>query len=165
MKKFPLALFSASALCVLMLAAANPDFSGTWIRNQTSSDPLATRSSGGIQPVTADLTVRQEGNSLQVETRWSHRPATQKNYLLDGSENTISGGREGNLVYRATWAGDNLIIEGIQKADTPFGPAEMKIQEEWSISADGKILTITTSVSSKAVEDQTRKQVYNKQSP
>jgi hypothetical protein len=162
MKYAILSLWIVIAFGVFALGIAVPDFSGTWIRDAARSDAMATFVDGKVQPVSADLVVRHEGNSLQVESRWSHKPATQVNYLLNGNENTVTDERGNPFLYRATWNNDQLVIEGTTKATTPFGPAEIRTKEEWSLTADGRTLTITTTTSS-SLGNPTRKQVYTKQ--
>ena len=44
--------------CILAFAAAVPDFSGTWIRDISKSDAMATLIGGKVTPVTADLVVK-----------------------------------------------------------------------------------------------------------
>jgi hypothetical protein len=67
-------------------------------------------------------------------------------------------------VYRASWEGDKLIISGTRKVDTPFGATEIKSKEEWSLSADGNVLAIITTVKA-SVGDFVQKHVYTKQAP
>jgi hypothetical protein len=145
----------------LAFAAAGPDFSGTWLRMADQSSPLATYVDGKSQPVTADLVVKQEGSMLQVEKRWSHKPAAQIIRTIDGEEHTGAAEGGASLVYRAVWEGDKLIINETTKANTPFGSTEIKTKEEWSLSEDGKILTVVMTAGAAGREIKT-KQVYSR---
>ncbi|MBZ5498257.1 MAG: hypothetical protein LAP85_17795 [Acidobacteriia bacterium] len=140
------------------------NFSGTWIRDQAKSDPMGTLVGGSVQTIDASLTVKQDANRLQVETRWSHKPATQTNYLLDGSENALQGAPDG-LFYRAKWAANKLVIEQYGSVSSPFGTTEVNTKEEWSLSENGKILTVATVSRGFGGEMETRKQIYNRQMP
>jgi hypothetical protein len=143
----------------LPFAAAGPDFSGTWLRIADQSDPLAVYVDGKSQPGTADLVVKHEKSMLWVEKRWSHKPAAQIMHVIDGDEHTGTADGGGTLVYRAVWEGGKLIINGTTKANTPFGSTEIKAREEWSLSEDGKTLTILLTVSTSRGDIKT-KQVY-----
>lgn len=157
------------SLCVVIasgafaLGIAVPDFTGTWIRDVAKSDEMGTYVDGKIQTTSVDLVVRHEGNDLQVESRWSHKPATQVNYVLSGNENTVADERGNPFTYRTTWNDDQLVIEGYTKVSSPFGTIEIKTKEEWSLSADGRTLTITTTTTSSSLGNPTRKQVYTRQ--
>ncbi len=124
---------------------------------------MGTYVDGKIQTVSVDLVVRHEGTSLQVESRWSYKPATQVNYVLGGTENTLTDERGNPFTYRATWNNDHLVIEGTAKVRTPFGNTEMSTKEDWSLSADGRTLTVTTTAVNSTFGNPTRKQVYTKQ--
>ena len=163
MKRVILSLCIVLASGAFALGIAAPDFTGTWIRDVARSDEMGTYVDGKLQTVSVDLVVRHEGTSLQVESRWSFKPATQVNYILEGTENTVTDERGNPFTYRATWNNDQLVIEGSTKVNTPFGNTERKAKEEWSLSADGRTLTITTTSAGSPFGNPTRKQIYTKQ--
>jgi hypothetical protein len=160
---FALCIVLATSICALGYVSPDAsDFSGNWIQDTDKSETMATYVDGKIQPVTVDLIVRQDTNSLNVESVWSNKPATQMIYLLDGNEHSFKD-EAGNLLgYRVMSNNDQLVIEGSKKVNTPFGTAEIKTQEEWSLSADQKALTILTTTTNASFGKQTRRQIYTK---
>jgi hypothetical protein len=163
MRNVILSLGIVIASGVFASGIAVPDFSGTWIRDVARSDEMGTYMDGKIQTVSLDLVVRHVGTSLQVESKWSHKPATQVSYILDGTENTLTDERGNPFTYRATWNSALLIIEGTATVKTPFGNTEAKRKEEWSLSVDGRTLTVTSTAVDSTFGNSTRKQVYTKQ--
>jgi hypothetical protein len=84
-------------------------------------------------------------------------------FALDGSQcmNLASNGR-GDLVSRTSWIKDKLINSGRQILEIRGEKTEVSVQEEHSISKNGKRLTIKTrSVTPRGVT--TLKQVYKRQ--
>lgn len=152
------------------VALAAPDFNGTWSLNRASSDPApnemywltrAPEPSGGGGRGRAPevlMTVRQDGKNLQISD--SQHP--QRNYVLDGSAHTRA---TDTGIQKATdtanLQGDNLVIETAEPFGGMPGNATLKIKETWSLSPDGKTLTITTTRDLPA-KQMTFKQVYNR---
>ena len=68
----------------------------------------------------------------------------------------------GEMVSKSRWDGGTLVIEGTQKISSPRGEMEIATKEAYSLSEDGKVLTITTTRTTPQGE-RTTKQVYNKQ--
>jgi len=58
-------------------------------------------------------------------------------YVADGTEgsNAVLGNP---MKYTAKWAGSTLVIDTWGK----FGPNEMRLIDKWSLSADGKTMTV-----------------------
>src|SRR6267142_174116 len=75
------------AMCYFAFAAAMPDFSGTWIRDVSKSDAMATLINGKITTVSADLLIKHADGKMDVESQWTHRAPTTKSYILNGIEN------------------------------------------------------------------------------
>jgi hypothetical protein len=160
-----------AALCVVSIgvavwALAAPDFSGTWVLDASKSDQMSMGRQGGGSPPNITLTLKQSGNELAItrtmEMGGNQRTSEQK-FTLDGKENTNSGmmGR-GEMVSKSRWDGDTLVIEGTQKMSSSRGEMEIATKEAFSLSEDGKVLTITTTRTTPQGE-RTTKQVYNKQ--
>lgn len=156
-------------IALLALAVAAPNFSGTWIRDKAKSDPMGMGRPGGggggggqAPDVEVTLTIKQDANSFETATQRGDRPPTEAKYTLDGKESTNAMGRGGSTVSKAKLSGDTLVIEGVRKFSGPNGDTEMPFKEEYSLSADGKVLTVISTSSNPQGEQQTRKQVYNK---
>jgi hypothetical protein len=162
MRRVILLLCLTLTASVCAFSAAPVDFSGTWIRDAGKSDAMAANIGGGIKTVTADLIVKHEGNTLQVETRWDYKAPTVMTYILDGNENhsSIEGGN--GITYRSSWDQDELIIEETVNANTPFGRAEVKHRYEWSLSEGSNTLTVTTVRGGPFSGNSSQKQVYHR---
>ena len=165
-----LTVLSLLALGLVLVAAAASNLSGTWILDKTKSDPVRMGrggDSGGPRPdVNITLVIKQTANDLAITRTMSmagnDRTSEQK-FTLDGKESTnpSSMGR-GEFTGKAKMNNGRLVIEGIQKMSTPNGDFEIGVKDEFSLSEDGKVLTIN-STRSTPMGDRTSKQVYNKQ--
>ena len=140
--------------CFAAFASAAPDFSGTWIRDVGRSDLMATLIDGKVTSISADLVINQTENSIQIESRWDYKDPTTENYFLGETE------QRNSLVYATSWEGDKLIIQRSGTANTPFGPAEINMREEYSLSDSGNTLTVTTAA--RGPFGSVRKQVYHR---
>jgi|WetSurSiteA1Bulk_404760.scaffolds.fasta_scaffold03500_2 hypothetical protein len=146
--------------CVLGFAAAMPDLSGTWVRDVSKSDAMATLIDGKVMPVSADLVIKQADGRIEVESRWAHKASTSKSYILNGAENGSSDDQGNETAYVASWEGEKLIIDEKIKATTPFGPAEIIKRSEWYLSDSGSTLTVLET--SNGQFGSSRKQVYHR---
>jgi hypothetical protein len=126
------------------------------------------------------LLVKQADNALAVTRKVSFGvqevttastapreiPPVEMKYTLDGKENSnpFRMGRfgESTMKSRSKWNKNKLVIEGSAAISTPNGEFDLGRKEEWELSADGKVLTITVT-DSNPMGDRTSKQVYNKQ--
>lgn len=137
-------------LAVLALAAlpvlAKPNFSGDWKLN-------VSQSSFGQMPAPSGMTnkithadpklashVRQSGDQGDFEF--------DSNYTTDGKEctNEMFGSP---IKSTLKWDGDTLLID----SKGQFGDTEFTGQEKWTLSDDGKTLTITRHFKSSMGED------------
>jgi len=137
MRLLTLALIAASAAF-----AATPDLSGTWKLNvPKSSFGQFPAPSSMVQKVThaePKLTVSVK----QVSDRGEFESAS--NYTTDGKEctNTGFGGSETKSVVK--WEGETLNID----TKGTFGDNAFTMKDKWTVSADGKVLTIVRHFSS-----------------
>jgi len=164
------------AFLLMGTLAVAADFSGTWIRDAAKSDPMGMGrggpgggGGGGGQPPSMEvtLTVKHSGNDLAVTRRVVREGqdprVTEQKFTLDGQDSkTVGSMGRGEMVAKAKLDGDKINIAGVQKMSTQQGDFEIKIQEVWELSADGKLLTITTN-SSTPMGERASKQVYAKQ--
>ncbi len=161
MKRVSFVVFAVT-IGLLALAVAATDFSGTYVRDNSKSDPMmggGRRGEGGPPPVVeVTLTIKQAANTFDVTTKRGDR-TTEAKYTLDGKENKNTMGR-GELVTKSSWDGDKLVVQGSQKFTTPNGEMEMQLKEVYSL--EGNVLTVTSTRNTPQGE-RTSKQVYNKQ--
>ena len=115
---------------------------------------------------TVRLSILQTEGEVQIVRQFARagqaQAVTQK-FALDGSQclNVASDGL-GEFVSRTNWKKDKLINSGTQTITEGSRRIEISVTEEYSISKDGKKLTIkTTSINSEGIT--TLKQVFNKQ--
>jgi hypothetical protein len=175
MKRHILMVLGLLCFGLLVVTIAAPNIGGSWVRDNAKSDPVpdpimlnrpttpqggggARGGAGGRGNSEAVMTVQQEGNALVVT---SPQGSVSK-YTLDGKPYTTATetGIE-KAVITANWQGDTLVIGTTQPYGGMPGNVTLQMKEVWSLSPDGKVLTITTTRTIPAVE-KTYKQVYNK---
>ena len=178
MKKYLVMMIATALLGLPAFSIAAQDFSGSWVRDNAKSDPTPnaqywlTRdpnsggagggggrgNAGGGGAPAAVTTVQQDANTLTVT---SPSGAVQK-YTLDGkpfSKPTDTG--VAKAMISATAQGDTLVITTTQPWGGMPGNASLEIKEVWSLSPDGKVLTVTTHRNTPALQN-SFKTVYNK---
>ena len=178
-KDLVIGLIAFLGLPALLMAGA--DFSGSWVRDNSKSDPpqnfmyWLTRSAdtggaaggrggrggagGGRGNGAQVMKVQQEGNSLQV----TEPQGVVRKYALDGkpfTRKTDTGIQQATIT--ANLQGDTLVIGTTQPYGGMPGNATLQVKEVWALSPDGKTLTITASRALPAAIT-TYKQVYNRQ--
>ncbi len=146
-------------LAVLALAAlpalAKPNFSGDWKLN-------VSKSSFGQMPAPGSMTnkITHEDPKLAVHTRQSGEMGEfelDASYTTDGKE--CSNDMFGNPMKSALkWEGDTLLIDAKGK----FGDNDFSMQDKWTLSDDGKTLTIVRLFKSSMGEGE-QKLVFEKQ--
>jgi hypothetical protein len=148
---------SLAALFFLAVSAfAAPNLAGDWkldlSRSQYGSIPA---------PVMVTRKIKHEGVSLSLSTyqKTAQREATSElNYTTDGRVciNKVTNGESKGT---AKWDGNNLVIESSQEVQG----AELKSREVWTLSADGRTLTIVTHLTLPQQGEFDVKQVFAKQ--
>ena len=146
-------------LAVLALAAlpvlAKPNFSGDWKLN-------VSKSSFGQMPAPNSMTNTNthEDPKLTSHTRQSGEQGDfefESTYTTDGKE--CSNDMLGNPVKSILkWDGDTLLIDAKGK----FGDNDFTMQDKWTLSSDGKTLTIVRVFKSSMGEGE-QKLVFEKQ--
>jgi len=107
-----------------------PDFSGVW--TSTRGTP-AQEEIGSIV-----MRISQNNNALRV-AYGDQASAQSQEFIVDGAERGSQ-----NSSYIAKWDGEKIVIERhVSGVNTPFGMANFMEQEVWTLSADGKVLTIS----------------------
>lgn len=168
MKKTLMMTMLAAAMLPAMAMAA--DVTGAWVRD-AKSDPRPdtmywlTRSppgGGGGPNQNAEfvLTVKQDAANLVV----TNPQLRYRSVSLDGKPHTV---KTDTGIQSATVTAVNsanaLEITTVQPFGGMPGNASLTVKESWTLSPDGKVLTVTTTRSSPA-RTSTDKQIYNRRS-
>jgi hypothetical protein len=128
----------------LALAAAKPNYSGTWVMDRNRSI--------GIPPdMEQTMTVTQSGDKMELEikvvTKQGER-LIKDTYTLDGKEVDFTPqgatGPTGKGKRKAYWLPDDrgIVISEDSTVDSPNGPVNTQQTRKWLMSADGSTLTI-----------------------
>ena len=130
----------ASLTAALAPAADKPNFSGSWKMNAGKSD------FGPIPPPDKlERTIKHEDPKMNVNTLnvgAQGETKTEAVYTTDGKDSVNKmAGMDVKSV--AAWDGDKLII----KSKREIQGMEISMVENWTLSADGKILTIINDLS------------------
>ncbi|HEY1759913.1 MAG TPA: hypothetical protein VGG72_31370 [Bryobacteraceae bacterium] len=144
------------ATLLLSSAFAAPNLTGDWKLN-------LAKSQYGLMPAPVEVTrkIKMDGISLSMSTYTKsaqREGTTELRYTTDGKVcvNKVSNGEAKGT---ARWEGGALIIESSQQN----GPAEIKSRESWSLSSDGRTLTILTHLTIPQQGEIDVKQVFEKQ--
>jgi hypothetical protein len=129
--------FTVSALLAMTFLAAQAraaaNFTGVWKLN------LAKSEYGPVpQPDAMTRTINHNDPSLQISTYTkgaAGEVTTELKYTTDGkpAENKGSKGS-------AKWDGDKLVVDSVRD----YQGAELKLHDVWTLSPDGKTLTINS---------------------
>ncbi len=166
MKKKIMMIAMAAAMAPVFASAA--DVNGVWVRD-AKSDPFPDTMYWLVRGVTAGggnnnqefvLTVKQDPAALVV----TNPNRKMRNVALDGRARVVP---TDTGVARATVTAvnqpDALVITTSQPYGGMPGNAEMTIKETWTVSPDGKVLTVTTARQSPA-RTAIDKQIFNRRS-
>jgi hypothetical protein len=129
-----------AALAAVSLAAA-PNFSGDW-------KMVPAKSEFGAFPAPSAMSqkVTHAEPSLKVSTRMATDNGDfdfDSAYTTDGKESTNQFGPN-DMKSTVKWDADTLVID----TKGSFGDTELTIKDKWTLSEDGKTLTITRHFSS-----------------
>lgn len=141
-------LLTVAMMFVSAIAFANPDFSGSWTLNKDKSI--------GLQPgMEMNLTVKQVGNKIEVETKvvtTQGERILNDVFMLDEKETDFTptqpnskGKRTGKWLPR----GNGIVVTDVVTAETDKGTVTILTTRKWILSPDGKEL-----ISDVYVEDQ-----------
>ncbi len=152
--RFSLAAFALVTLAALP-ALAKPNYTGDWKLNTSKSE-------FGQMPAPSSMTSKVAHDEPKLETT-SKSSSDQGDfefhavYTTDGKESTNE--LMGNpLKSTAKWDGDVLVIE----SKGTFGDNEFTMLDRWTLSGDGKTLTIARTFKS-AMGEMEQKLVLEKQ--
>lgn len=153
-------LFTLAALLALTallgFAADKPNFSGVWKINSAKSD-FGPMPQG---PDKFERTIDHKDPAIKITTVQSmggNERTTNVEYTINGQEQTI---KTAMGEYKATPTWKDAILEVSAKRE--MQGMEIKSLESWSLSSDGKVLTVETKLSTPQ-GDFTMKFVLDKQ--
>jgi hypothetical protein len=146
-----LILSCLALILTLGVALAKANFSGTWT--------LDTAKSEGLPPSikAQTMTITQTEDKINIETTMTTddgEVSDKATYTLDGKDAPYSpklpNGLEGKGKRMAKWTADGTGIEVKEEAtyDTPQGVITVQVDRKWSLSVDGKTLTIDMTINS-----------------
>jgi hypothetical protein len=154
---------------VLVSAQEKVDFSGTWVLDKSQSDvsQFMDLSDDPEKARNASMTmvVDQQGSNLRVNRILKTQGGERKEihtYKIGGGETTNTGSRGETVVGRAFWEGDKLVIVSTRTWRVLLKDVSAESRGVWSLSPDGKNLTIAAQVNSPRGE-QRGKMVFDKQ--
>ena len=143
------------SLAAVLLAMAKPNFSGSWKLNVSKSD-------FGQMPAPDSATYKivHEDPKLRNSVKQSSQAGEfefEASYTTDGKEcvNQMFGN---DFKSTLKWDGDALLIESTGH----FGDNDITINEKWTLSEDGKTITIARTFKS-AMGEGEQKVVLEKQ--
>lgn len=139
--------FSVAALAALIVfsvgssAMAATDFSGEWTLN-------ASKSSSGEFPLpdAYSRTIQQDGSDIKITTKQTNmmgESTTETTCPVAGGECIVTA-QMGDIKSVASWEGDTFVTNNTMD----FQGMSLKSVEKMSLSADGKVLTVSSTFSS-----------------
>jgi hypothetical protein len=138
-------------------AQAEPQFSGSWVldrsQSQFPSHEGRAQKAPDAQPQPpappqVTLVVAQQGHTLKVTrtvAMGTRQHSMTDTIVADGSDQ-IQQGFHGDVVTRSTFEGDRLIVTHTRTRKTDQGEQTMSRQSVWTLSPDGRVLTIDTTM-------------------
>ncbi|MEJ0080819.1 MAG: hypothetical protein WDM78_07685 [Puia sp.] len=120
------------------------DFSGTWIRNSDKTDAGDL----SMNSVPASLEIKQDNNSISIKRNSKNAQGEIFNYseVLNFNGTAANSSPKANINKKATikWSDDHkTLIVSADYSDSTTGRAIQKTNDTWSLSEDGKTMTIT----------------------
>ncbi|HAX44380.1 MAG TPA: hypothetical protein PLF84_10180 [Bryobacteraceae bacterium] len=155
-RKFWIGAVMALVVALALPAADKPDFSGSWKLNSARSDfgPMPP-------PDKWDMVVEHKDPSLKVKTTMANAQMGERNdeaeYATDGTEKA-----NGATTAVVTWEGALIVFKTSRKVNMQGEQVEIKGEEKWSLSEDGKTLTVDAKLTAPMGEFQ-MKRVLDKQ--
>jgi len=155
MSKKSFAIFAILALAALP-ALAKPDFTGDWKLN-------TSKSTFGDFPGPDSMTIKiaHAEPKLSTVSKQSGQMGEfemKSDYTTDGKECTNKGFQDAPIKSTVKWDGDTLAID----SKGQFGDADFTMTQKWTLSDDGKTLTVAQHIAS-AMGELDQKLIFEKQ--
>ena len=126
---------------------AQPNFSGSWAFNESKS----TLGEGPMMSATS-MTINQQADLISVDLVQSSFEGGEmkrsEKYTLDGKESVNMGMMDSSVKTITTWSEDKKELRFAKAIvfDMNGDTMELKITDVWTISDDGKTLTVKSSM-------------------
>lgn len=147
-----MALVLTAAVVATAGAQARPDFAGTWVPNGGKPGPT--------------LVIAIAGDKFSVErhtmVRDSERVQTS-NYALDDTPSTNDGAGGAKITSKSHREGATIVTTWTTEFDSDEGKIPIENKEIWSVSSDGRGLTVEATQKSPR-QSATQKQVFVRKS-
>ena len=118
---------------------APPDISGTWILNVNQS-----KLPKGDPTHSETIVIACSGSQIAMRDNVDGKRSTTM-YYLDGKEHPFAEVEGGEDLRKAHWKKNILVIETVARVKAQNsalnGSALWRLQDRWSLSADGRVLT------------------------
>ena len=157
MKHLSLLTLALVVVCAVGLSAQGTNFSGSWALDEAKSQMPQMGNRGGGRGAGGPMTIKQTATELTIERAGMGGQTMTTVYKLDGSETVTTTGR-GEQKSTCKWDGGKLVVKTV--AD--FQGNTMETTAVYSLSADGKVLTVETTRMTPNGEMKST-MVYNKQ--
>jgi hypothetical protein len=143
-KFFWIISLSAFLLTTVAIAAAPPNFAGTWTldKAKTQNPPRQWENAESVT-----LEIKQDDKTITLETKvaGSQFPSQTMTYNLDGSESTVEvqGRMPGKATLKAAWStdGNTLELSSKRTGTGPNGEFTVTTTSKLTLSEGGKVLT------------------------
>jgi hypothetical protein len=155
------------ALTMLPATAAQTDFTGTWVLDNSRSEGLPE----GLEQT---MTIKQSGNRIDVENHVKTPMGEQRNadvYVLDGNETEFQPAAfnvqvSGTGKRTARWSDDRNGFEANERATVqgPQGEITLTSVRKWTLAPGGDTLTIELTSEGPQGEMKTTR-VFTRQQP
>jgi hypothetical protein len=108
-RRFALAAVCAVALAATGFAQKKPDFSGTWVIDQSAAEGGAATAGAGRGAPGGEMIITQTGGTFTVD-RKGPSGTQSTTYKLDGTEQQVMSGQL-KMKARPRWDGDKIAID------------------------------------------------------
>lgn len=165
MKKF---LLTMAVVLLPAMSFGEPNFGGTWVRDSAKSDIVPntmywlTRGveAGGGRGRNTQLVIEIQQTAGRIDITDPARPP--RTLWLDGKPHSVptdTGLQSSTVTVKVT--GETLTVSTTQPFGGMPGNSTLNVRETWSLSPDGKVLTVKTERELPALR-QTFTEIFNR---
>ena len=142
-----------------------PNLGGTWQWDQAKSDPLVGRGGKVVPDADVTLIIEHREPVLNIQRVVSSPEGAQTrrlHYSIDGQQNANLSVRGTEVRSTSRWDHGKLITEGRRTVNSPLGKVNLSSTEIWTLSPDGRTLTIDAKTAAPGELETTHKEVFRK---